>query len=96
MVRDMNTGDAVCVQRSITTSEAFLITTLPLIGCHGQLTIACSTNHPAPCRTYCQPDKKLLRKQLAKISEICSEISKTQQFAENFKKHPKSCKAQLA
>ena len=55
IVRHVNTRNALRLQRSIASSETFLMTTLPLIGCHGQLTIARSTNHAAPRRAYCQP-----------------------------------------
>jgi len=54
-IGNVYTSDALCVQWPVTTSETFMMTTLPLIGCHSQLTVACSTKHGASCWAYCQP-----------------------------------------
>jgi len=60
-VCDMYTGNALCVHWSVTTSETFLMTTLPLTGCDDELTVACSTKHSASCWAYCQPHNTALQ-----------------------------------
>jgi len=55
VVSHVDTGNALRVQRSVAPGQAFLVTTVPLTGCHAQLTVARSTNQVAPRRANCQP-----------------------------------------
>ena len=54
VVGDMDAGDALSVQRTVTSGQTLLMTARPLIGRHAQLPVARSTNHAAPRRAYCQ------------------------------------------